>query len=140
MPGVPRAGRPHREQMSLVINLGSTLRSWLDHVTGRLTGIGSVGMNVTYRNQLGGLRVRRLVAKDSFGWRAVGLNNYREDAERVTEFNLLGIVYPATANEDVRSARSVPRKLPSGGLHPLFVDLALREWWVDRDSNPEPTT
>jgi len=59
-------------------------------------------MNAAYRNQLNGLRVRRLVAKDSFGWRAVGLNTHREDAEHVTEFNLLGIVYSASAKEDVR--------------------------------------
>jgi len=53
-------------------------------------------------NQLGQLLLNRLVAKDSFGWRAVGLNNHREDAERVTEFNLLGIVYNESAKEDVR--------------------------------------
>ncbi len=62
----------------------------------------SAGMNVAYRNRRGRVVVHRLVTRDSIGWRAVGLNNPQEDTERVTEFNLLGIVYAAFANEDVK--------------------------------------
>ncbi|MBC8010319.1 MAG: hypothetical protein H7067_09500 [Burkholderiales bacterium] len=59
------------------------------------------GMNVAYRNTSGRVVLHRLVAKDSAGWRAVGLNNPVEDAERVTPENVLGIVYASFANEDV---------------------------------------
>ena len=59
------------------------------------------GMNVAYRNAQGRVVLHRLVAKESGGWRAVGFNNADEDAERVTTYNLLGIVYASFANEEV---------------------------------------
>ncbi len=59
------------------------------------------GMNVAYRNQRGTLVLHRLVARETGGWRATGLNNPKEDTERVTPQNLLGIVYASFANEDV---------------------------------------
>lgn len=60
------------------------------------------GMNVAYRNEAGRVVLHRLVAKDPAGWRAAGLNNPVEDAERVTPENVLGIVYASFANEDVQ--------------------------------------
>jgi hypothetical protein len=60
------------------------------------------GMNVAYRNERGGVVLHRLVAKDERGWRAVGFNNEIEDYERVTPENLLGTVYAAFANADVK--------------------------------------
>lgn len=62
----------------------------------------TAGMNVAYMNAGGRVVLHRLVARDSKGWRAVGLNNDREDPERVRPDNLLGIVYAAFANADVR--------------------------------------
>lgn len=62
----------------------------------------SAGMNVAYRNQRGVVVLHRLVALDAAGWRAVGLNNPTEDRERVTRGNLLGVVYVAFANADVK--------------------------------------
>lgn len=59
------------------------------------------GMNVAYRNSQGRVVLHRLVAKQSAGWRAVGLNNPDEDEERVTPYNLLGIVYASFANDEV---------------------------------------
>lgn len=60
------------------------------------------GMNVAYRNQSGRVVLHRLVSRESSGWRVRGLNNDREDAERVTPMNLIGIVYAAFANDAVR--------------------------------------
>jgi hypothetical protein len=60
------------------------------------------GMNVAYRNDRGAVVLHRLIAKDSGGWRAIGLNNPEEDMTRVTPYNLLGIVYAAFANDAVR--------------------------------------
>jgi hypothetical protein len=57
---------------------------------------------VAYRNDHGAVVLHRLVAKDARGWRAIGLNNSKEDSTRVTPYNLLGIVYAAFANEAVR--------------------------------------
>ncbi|MCX6938628.1 MAG: hypothetical protein NTU80_12180 [Verrucomicrobia bacterium] len=62
----------------------------------------SAGMNVAYRNQHGGVVLHRLIARDARGWRAVGFNNEVEDFERVTPENLLGTVYAAFANADVK--------------------------------------
>ena len=61
----------------------------------------TAGMNVAYRNQRGAVVLHRLVSQDAGGWRAAGFNNEVEDRERVTPFNLLGIVYASFANEDV---------------------------------------
>lgn len=60
------------------------------------------GMNVAYRNDNGAVVVHRLIAKEPGGWRAIGLNNTEEDATRVTPYNLLGTVYAAFANDEVR--------------------------------------
>ena len=61
------------------------------------------GMNVAYRNESGRVVLHRLVAKEgNRSWRVRGLNNEAEDRERVTPENLLGIVYAAFANDQVR--------------------------------------
>lgn len=62
----------------------------------------TAGMNVAYRNRRGVPVLHRLVEREGDGWRAAGLNNPEEDADRVTPQNLLGIVYASFANEDVR--------------------------------------
>lgn len=61
------------------------------------------GMNVAYRNQSGRVVLHRLIARESGrSWRVRGLNNEVEDRERVTPENLLGIVYAAFANDQVK--------------------------------------
>jgi hypothetical protein len=61
------------------------------------------GMNVAYRNQEGRIVLHRLIVQDGRrSWRVRGLNNEIEDYERVTPENLLGIVYAAFANDQVR--------------------------------------
>lgn len=61
------------------------------------------GMNVAYRNQEGRVVLHRLISREGArSWRVRGLNNQREDHERVTPENLLGIVYAAFANDQVR--------------------------------------
>lgn len=61
------------------------------------------GMNVAYRNHEGRVVLHRLISRDGTrSWRVRGLNNESEDRERVTPENLLGIVYAAFANDQVR--------------------------------------
>ncbi len=62
----------------------------------------SAGMDVAYRTRDGRVVLHRLVAREGAGWRARGLYNDREDAERVTAENLLGVVFAAFAHEGVR--------------------------------------
>lgn len=50
-------------------------------------------MIVAYRNSQGQIVIHRLVRRDSAGWVAQGINNPREDRERITRENLLGVVY-----------------------------------------------
>lgn len=50
-------------------------------------------MIVAYRDEDGRIVIHRLVRFDINGWVAQGINNPREDRERVTEDNLLGVVY-----------------------------------------------
>ena len=53
----------------------------------------ATGMKVVYVTR-GGMRVLHvLLEKDSDGWRVQGLNNEIADRERVTRYNLLGVVY-----------------------------------------------
>ena len=51
------------------------------------------GMTVAYTNQRGHRVVHQLLSKDSQGWRIQGFNNEVEDRERVTQENLIGVVY-----------------------------------------------
>lgn len=52
-----------------------------------------VDMIVAYRNLQGQIVIHRLVRQEAGGWVAQGINNPREDRERVTPQNLLGVVY-----------------------------------------------
>ena len=58
-----------------------------------------VGMQVGYVNRLGRRVVHVLLAPDSSGWRVQGLNNEDEDRERVTRYNLIGVVYASFATD-----------------------------------------
>jgi hypothetical protein len=58
-----------------------------------------LGMNVAYRNSRGVEVVHQLIGKEARGWRVAGLNNEEADAELVTPYNLIGVVY-ATLNYD----------------------------------------
>lgn len=51
------------------------------------------GMTVAYTNQRGHRVVHQLLTKDGLGWRIQGFNNDVEDRERVTQDNLIGVVY-----------------------------------------------
>ena len=63
----------------------------------------SEGMNVAYRNESGRVVLHRLLTREGVrSWRVRGLNNQAEDQERVTPENLLGIVYAAFANDQVK--------------------------------------
>jgi hypothetical protein len=57
------------------------------------------GMTVAYVNHNGVRVVHRLVEKAEGGWRVMGLNNERVDADLVTPKNLLGVIY-ASFNYD----------------------------------------
>lgn len=60
------------------------------------------GMQVAYRNRAGRMVVHRLLEKKEGSWLAIGLNNTEPDQERVTEWNLIGVVYASFANDAVR--------------------------------------
>jgi len=51
------------------------------------------GMQVAYMTQRGARVVHVLVEQEARGWRVKGLNNEAEDRERVTPYNLVGVVY-----------------------------------------------
>lgn len=57
------------------------------------------GMQVGYVNGGGRRVVHVLLAKDAQGWRVQGLNNDAVDRERVTRYNLIGVVYASFATE-----------------------------------------
>ena len=58
------------------------------------------GMQVGYVNEQGRRVVHVLLDKDARGWRVRGLNNEDMDRERVTRYNLIGIVYASFATDD----------------------------------------
>ncbi len=51
------------------------------------------GMQVAYVTTRNTRVVHALVEKEPVGWRVKGLNNLAEDRERVTPYNLIGVVY-----------------------------------------------
>ena len=57
------------------------------------------GMQVGYVNRFGRRVVHVLLAAAPDGWRVQGLNNEAEDRERVTRYNLLGVVYASFATD-----------------------------------------
>ena len=58
------------------------------------------GMQVAYINAAGRRVVHVLLKPDARGWRVQGLNNAEEDRERVTSYNLIGVVYASFATDD----------------------------------------
>ena len=59
-----------------------------------------VGMTVGYTNKDGYRVLHQLVRRaGSEAWIAKGINNTREDQERVTRRNLLGVLYTVLYNE-----------------------------------------
>jgi hypothetical protein len=58
------------------------------------------GMTVAYVSRQGVRVVHRLVELTEGGWRVMGLNNERADAELVTRKNLLGIIYASFNYDD----------------------------------------
>jgi hypothetical protein len=100
------------------------------------------GMMVAYRNLEGFQVVHRLVERTARGeWTVRGLNNPRMDQERVTSANYLGVVYASLAHEERNpggAPASRPHHLELNRRRPLLARQ--KAWWVDWDSNPEPTT
>lgn len=58
------------------------------------------GMQVAYLSQAGHRVVHVLLGEDARGWRVQGLNNANEDKERVTRYNLIGVVYASFATDE----------------------------------------
>ncbi|WP_138223342.1 S24/S26 family peptidase [Nibricoccus aquaticus] len=58
------------------------------------------GMNVVYTNRRAKLVVHQTLARETKGWRVQGINNEREDPERVTRDNLVGVVYASLSYSD----------------------------------------
>jgi hypothetical protein len=57
------------------------------------------GMQIAYMSSRGRRVVHVLLDRDKRGWRVQGLNNEIEDAERVTPYNLIGVVYASFATD-----------------------------------------
>jgi hypothetical protein len=57
-------------------------------------------MNVVYTNRRGKLVVHQVIAREAGGWRVQGINNAKEDRERVTRENLMGVVYASLSYTD----------------------------------------
>lgn len=58
------------------------------------------GMQVGYVNDAGRRVVHVLLDQDARGWKVQGLNNEAMDRERVTRYNLIGIVYASFATDE----------------------------------------
>jgi hypothetical protein len=58
------------------------------------------GMSVVYSNRVGKLVVHQTLAREAKGWRVQGINNTREDKDRVTRENLVGVVYASLSYSD----------------------------------------
>jgi hypothetical protein len=58
------------------------------------------GMNAVYYNRRGKMVVHQLIEREAGGWRIKGINNPREDQDRVTRDNLVGVVYASLAYSD----------------------------------------
>jgi hypothetical protein len=58
------------------------------------------GMQVGYVNRAGRRVVHVLLDRDALGWKVQGLNNDEVDEERVTRFNLIGVVYASFATDE----------------------------------------
>jgi hypothetical protein len=74
------------------------------------------GMMVAYRNSRGVRVVHRLVVKLADGWRIMGLNNDRVDADVVTPQNLIGVIYASfnyDADEPAKPAAPTQGQAPA---------------------------
>ena len=61
------------------------------------------GMSVVYTNRRGRQVVHQVLERKANGWRVQGLNNDKEDLDRVTAENLVGVVYASLSyNPDAR--------------------------------------
>ena len=58
------------------------------------------GMTVVYFNHANRRVAHVLIAKETKGWRAQGLNNAEPDADLVTADNLIGVLYASFATEE----------------------------------------
>lgn len=58
------------------------------------------GMQVGYINEAGRRVVHVLLERDGRGWKVQGLNNDTMDRERVTRYNLIGVVYASFATDE----------------------------------------
>jgi len=58
------------------------------------------GMQVAYLNEAGRRVVHVLLTPDARDWRVQGLNNAEMDRERVTRYNLIGVVYASFATDE----------------------------------------
>ncbi|MGC4075127.1 MAG: hypothetical protein QM760_22020 [Nibricoccus sp.] len=70
------------------------------------------GMNVVYTNRRSKLVVHQALSREAKGWRVQGLNNEREDQDRVTRENLVGVVYASLSYSDGEQKRT-PESSPS---------------------------
>jgi hypothetical protein len=70
------------------------------------------GMTVAYTNNRGTRVVHRLLEKTGGGWRVQGLNNGMADRDRVTEENLIGVVYASLNSEAEQTALTIPARRP----------------------------
>jgi hypothetical protein len=68
------------------------------------------GMNVVYTTRHGKLVVHQTFARDSKGWRVQGINNPREDQDRVTRENLAGVVYASLVYSEPPPAKKREEK------------------------------
>ena len=66
------------------------------------------GMNVVYMNRRAKLVVHQTISREAKGWRVQGINNAREDAERVTRDNLVGVVYASLSYSDDSEKKPAP--------------------------------
>jgi hypothetical protein len=70
------------------------------------------GMTVAYTNARGLRVVHRLLENTPTGWRVQGLNNGVADRDRVTDENLLGVVYASLNTESASGALTIPARRP----------------------------
>lgn len=57
------------------------------------------GMTVVYINKQGRRVAHQLVSREKQGWKAKGINNDAADAEWVTPYNLVGVVYASMSSD-----------------------------------------
>ncbi len=71
------------------------------------------GMNVVYTNRRAKLVVHQTLTREAKGWRVQGINNAREDQERVTRDNLVGVVYASLSYSDGGEKSAIEASKPT---------------------------